>query len=45
MTVDTEVVVEEDTTEKEDHHLTIKTERAMIGHVHVHILHVSLYEF
>lgn len=46
MTVDTEVVVveeeEEDITENADHLHTIKTDRVMIDHVHVLILHVSV---
>lgn len=33
------------TTENADHHPTTKTDRGMIGHVHVLILHVSLKDF
>jgi len=39
------VVVVVATTENADHHLTTKTDRGMIGHVHVLILHVSLKDF
>jgi len=41
MMVVTEVVVEEDITENADHHLIIKIDHAMIGHVHVPIPRVS----
>lgn len=41
MMVDTEVVVEEDTTEIADHHLTTKADHAMTDHVHVLTLPVS----